>query len=446
MDLHGHLSSERQARQVAPFQEYLSFQMTALSSHLHKITVSVGGGLVSQLLDQSVELFRKTSFEGFGNSGAPKKYIEDSYKSHIHHKVKNFAFQHLVVDFVFIEIFNRKIIMANYPRLVSAEFQPDNGLVYIFDMAIADPLELKEWKHFAFKSPKRKKYKDLDKQVVSFVENRAASNKKVNPSLIEEYDWVLIDTVMVNAQDAMISASLSGSFWIKIGNQEIAHPLINQLIGKQQDNSFYTTDLDLYEIEDGVDKHSFKFLVTVKSIIKGQLFSMDVFKSTFRLKNKQDIHNKLMEIFSYRNDISQRKAIIEEVFHLLLSKHRFEVPKHLVLRREEHILQTLIKQPDYHVYKAQKDFKECIQMLAEKQLKEEIIIDHIAYHENIHMDLRDMQQYLHLLSNRRLKEFIYFRPLSEHLDDAQAMLNMTTLAQAVIREKTLNYVIYTLTH
>ena len=153
-----------------------------------------------------------------------------------------------------------------------------------------------------------------------------------------------------------------------------------------------------------------------------------------------------MEVFSYRNDVSQRKAIIDEVFHLLLSKHRFEVPKHLVLRREEYILETLMPQPDYHVYKAQSDFNECIQLLAEKQLKEEIVIDHITHHENIRADLRDMQQYLHLISNKRLKEFIYFRPLVERIDDDQTMINVTPLAQAVVREKTLNNVIYTLTH
>ena len=153
-----------------------------------------------------------------------------------------------------------------------------------------------------------------------------------------------------------------------------------------------------------------------------------------------------MEIFSYRNDQSQRKAIVEELFHLLLTKHRFEIPKHLVIRRQEDILLGIMQQPDYHVYKAQKDFIEHVELLAEKQLKEEIMIDQISYQDNIQVDLKDVEQYLSLYNNRRLREFIYFKPLLEKLDIPNRIINANTLAQTVMREKTLNYIIYTLTH
>jgi FKBP-type peptidyl-prolyl cis-trans isomerase (trigger factor) len=134
------------------------------------------------------------------------------------------------------------------------------------------------------------------------------------------------------------------------------------------------------------------------------------------------------------------------MFNLFLSKHRFEVPKHLVLRRQEDILLVIMKQPDYHVYKAQKDFIAQIETLSEKQLKEEVLIDQIAYQENIKIDLRDMQNYLHLFNNKRLKEFIYFKPTFEKIEEIDTPLNSSVLAQAVMREKTLNYILYTLTH
>jgi len=159
----------------------------------------------------------------------------------------------------------------------------------------------------------------------------------------------------------------------------------------------------------------------------------------------QDIHNKLMEVFSYRNDISQRKTIIEEIFHLLLSKHRFEIPKHLILRRVEDILLALMKQPDYQVYRSQKDFLFQVEQLAEKQLKEEIIIDQITFSENLKIDLRDMQQYLHLFNNKRLREFVYFKAFIEKPDDLDTPINAHLLGQTVLREKALNHIIHTLT-
>lgn len=446
IDLHGHIASERGAQAATALHEHLVFRIMPLSSHLYKVSIDVHSTLVKQMVDQCIELFRHASFDGFSSTTVPKQHIADSYKHQIIHKVKNYLFNHLVLDFILAEILNRKLVMANFPRLAAIEVLPDLTMIFHFDVSIADTIELKEWKHFAFKSPKRKRYKDLDKQVIAFVDNRNANNKKVNMHAIEENDWVLIATNVVDTQGQLVHQELSGLFWIKVGEQEITPPLISQLLGRQVDGSFYSTDLDIRESEDSYEKRAFKFLVTIKSVIKGSVFSLETFKTTFKLKNKNDIHNKLMEVFSYRNDVSQRKSIIEEVFHLLLSKHRFEIPKHLVLRREEFLLEQLMRQPDYHVYRAQKDFETCIQQLAEKQLKEEIVIDHIAHHENIKIDLRDMHNYLHLLSNKKLKEFIYFKPLSDIIDDYQVMINVTALAQTVAREKTLNHIIHALTH
>jgi hypothetical protein len=100
-----------------------------------------------------------------------------------------------------------------------------------------------------------------------------------------------------------------------------------------------------------------------------------------------------------------------------------------------------MKQPDYQVYKMQKDFGEQIELLAEKQLKEEIIIDQIAYQENIECSTRDIQQYLHLFNNKRLREFVYFRPILERIDTTDRPINACILGQAVTREKTLNHMI-----
>jgi FKBP-type peptidyl-prolyl cis-trans isomerase (trigger factor) len=446
IEIQGQLTPEQiVSKPSSTAQEHLAMKSVALSSHLHTITVTVPEQLASLLSNQTLELFRQGQFEGFNATAIPSDHIEAAFKNQIKDKIKRYFLQHLVIDFIFAETASQNLIVTNYPRLTGVDMQPAGPISYHFDISVADHIELKEWKHFAFKAPKRKKYKDLDKQVISFVENRTAT-KKINPLLVEDNDWVLITATMINPGGNLLSLQLTSTFWVKIGHQDVRPSLIEQLLGKQLDSQFYTTDLDMHNSDDGHDARSYRFLVSIKSIMKGGHFSMEIFKNTFKLKNKPDIHNKLMEVFSYRNDVSQRRAIIDEVFHLLLSKHRFEIPKHQVLRREEFLVQNLSEQPDYHVYKAQKDFEHCIQQLAEKQLKEEIIIDQIAHNENIKVDIRDIQQYLHLVANKRLKEFIYFRPLIERLDDPQAIINVMPLSQAVLREKTLNHIIYTLTH
>lgn len=436
----GSLESSLTTKLATAAYQHLSFTFIPLSSHLVKATVTVNGNVVDIIKKHTISLFKDMYLEGFDGSVLPDSHIEATYGGQIKNSMKNYLFNHHVVDFLFHELAGNKIIVANYPRLTGAETTANQDIKFHFDISIADNGDLKEWRHFAFKSPKRKKYKDLDKQVISFIDSRPSSDKILS-SVVETNDWVMFESELVDKNNRTLDASLKSTFWVRISHQDASEAFICQMIGKKINEQFYTTDLVLHP-DDAIDNRSYKFLITIKTIIKGGILSLDIFKATYKLKSKQDIHNKLMEIFSYRNDISQRKAIIEEVFHLLLSKHRFEVPKHLVLRREELIMNMLSSQPDYNVYKTQRDFEEFVQLLAEKQLKEEIIIDQISQAENIQADVRDIINYLHLISNKRLREFVYFKPLINHIEDADMPINFGTLLHTVTREKTINHIIH----
>ncbi|MBY0353805.1 hypothetical protein K2W90_05575 [Candidatus Babeliales bacterium] len=424
----------------------LNFSAHQISSHLLKLTIDVHPQVTECLYDQTIELFKGKNLDGFDKAEIPSAYVEESFKNEINKKIKNYLFKHLIIDHLMTEILARKILMANYPRLNKITFNPDHSISFVFDISIADPIPFKEWKHFSFKSPKRKKYKDLDKQVVQFMDKETISERKQNHSLIEEGDWVCFQTTLFNKKNEQVSKNLVSTFWIKIKTHEVCDPLGTLFLGKNINDSFITNHLEIDDSINDYENYRYDFLVKINSIIKGTNLSLDCFKSAFKLKNKTEIHNKLMEVFSYRNDQSQRKSIIEEIFHLFLTKHRFEIPKHLILRRQEDILLSLTQQPDYQVYKAQKDFGDHIEQLAEKQLKEEILVDQIAYNENIKIELKDMQHYLHLFNSKRLREFVYFKPLIEKIDIVNTPINTGLLAQTVMREKTLNHIIHVLTH
>ena len=345
------------------------------------------------------------------------------------------------------EIKIKKIMLTNYPRLTNIKISNKKQAFFTFDLSIADPLELKEWKHFVFKPPKRKRYKDLDKQVDLFIKRETSLFKKHLLNTIQENDWVYFSATLLNNKKISLLDQYPSLFWIKVNNKYTTKPFQSLLINKKIDDTFITNCLPLKnEFSEETENNQFLFLIKIKAITKGNHFSLEAFKSNFKLKSKFDIHKKLIEVFSYRNDISQRKSIIEELFHLLLSKHRFEIPKHFVIRRQEDILHYLKHHPDYQVYKMQKDFLNQIEILSEKQLKEEILIDQIAYKENIKIEDKDIQNYLYLFNNNRLKEFIYFKPLLETIEDLDVPLQTPILKQSVYREKTLNYVIYTLSN
>jgi len=87
-------------------------------------------------------------------------------------------------------------------------------------------------------------------------------------------------------------------FGCTLKKQEVLDPYQDVFLGKKLYQSFCT---DCLTIEDGAvseyDNCRYNFLVTIKAIVKGTYMSLDSLKNYFRLKNKTEIHNKLMEVF-----------------------------------------------------------------------------------------------------------------------------------------------------
>ncbi len=434
-------------KEKSPIKDYVSLKIEPISSHLLRVTINLDGAFTKKVEEQTLRLYQKqTVLSGFQKQKAPIKYLIENYKKEIESSTKNFIFKHMIIDFLMDQIFAKKITLANYPRLIDIKKTEEDNLDFVFNLSIAEEIELKEWKNFAFRAPKRKKYKDLDKQVTLFIKRETSLFKKKLIGTVQEEDWVGFDAILLDANNNPLIDDHKTAFWIKVDNKYITRPFQFQLIGKKIGDSFITDTLPLKnDFSSDNEYTSHDFLIKIKKITKGKNFWLDSFKTNFRLKSKIDVHKKLIEIFSYRNDVSQRKSIIEELFHLLLSKHRFEVPKHFVIRRQEDILNTLKQHPDYQVYKLQEDFPKQIELLSEKQLKEEIIIDQISYRESLKVDEKDIQNYLHLFNNNRLKEFVYFKPLTEKIEEIDHPLQTGLLKQAVLREKTLNHMIHVLT-
>lgn len=422
----------------------LSLSIKPISSHLLKAIVMVPAQTVLSVKEHVIEIYQNyVRPKGLEYSNTPLSYINDKYAQEINECLKRFILKHLVLDYLLNTLITQQIRTAHHPRLTNMELSVDDALLYTFNVSSADIIKLKDWKLFNFKAPKRKLYKDLDKQVENFIEREATLLKKQSGLILEDEDWACFEAHLLNKnQDDIIQPQ--GRFWMKLRTRNLASKFQQAFLGKKISDSFITTSFPLDEDMHEIISAQSPFKITIHNICKGLYFSIENFKKTFKLKNKQEAHRKLIEVFSYRNDISQRRSTIEEIFHLFFSRHRFEIPKHLILRKQEDILLSLRKVPDYHVYKAQKDFLRNVESLAEKQLKEEILINQIAADENIKVSDGDIQGYLHLFNGERLKEFVYFKPFSEPLEELDTPFHEAVLREAVVREKTLNHIIHIL--
>lgn len=416
-----------------------------ISSHLANITIVVDNTPVRALKKEAIEIYKRT-IKTAGLESIPDTYVETNYRKEIKSTLEHFILHHFVIDYLTNEILDKKIAATNNPRLVGIEVTETHQIRYSFDVSVAELIDIREWKNFSFKAPKRKNYKDLDKQVALFLKEQCEKYDVSKHEEVEAHDWVCFEAYVINPsrQEALFNAH-SNIFWIKVHEKTIEQPVVENFMQKKINDFFITNELFLSKnLKRSLQQQLF-FHITIKTLVKGAYFSLESFKTMFKLKNKLEVHEKLIEVFSYRNDLSQRKAIIEEMFHLFFSKHRFEVPKHLILRKQEEILNYIRKRPDYQVYKLHKNFLDQVGLLAEKQLKEEILIDQIAGNENIRVDYRDIQNYLNLFTNERIKEFVYFKPFGSTLEESTEPIHNTILKLICRREKTLNYVLHILT-
>jgi len=425
----------------------LDFSLEKINSRLYKAEITIPTETVDAFYKQAL-LSHKHTVQTFGfNKGEiPLEYIESNYQSDVIDHLKEFLFKYFVLSFLFKKIREEKITIAGSPRLSHIDVRPGHPAHYTFEMSVFPTIQLQKWKYFPFKAPKRKNYKDIDRQVESFLKEEQEQQKQMDDNTISIGDWISFTIELVDNNDkCIIEDRPKEILWLKMGDEEADSDLHEAFLGKDIDTSFCTLNNGLQEyFNDQIDTH-YTFHVTITDVLKHQYFCLEHFKHHFKLKTNKEAVQKLIEVFSYRNDLSQRRAMAEEALKLLLNKHPFDVPDYLVTRQEELILQAVQDNPDYAVYRMQKDFRNHVRQLARKQSKEMLLLEQLAYNDNINVHDQDIKAYLNLTNRPRTKEFIYFDPPITKIRGQEVPIPAEELKQFCLREKALNHIIYHLT-
>jgi FKBP-type peptidyl-prolyl cis-trans isomerase (trigger factor) len=424
----------------------LEFSIKQVSSHFGYATIAIPEKYVEKLYAQASHAQQSgIHTHGFSKGTTPLDYIEKNFQPHLLEHIKEFLFKYFVINWLYQELSSRKILIAGDPRLTDISVHPNQNAQYSFSLTLSKTISLQGWKRLPFKAPKRKNYKDLDKQVKSFLRDELKSSKDYLSNEISVNDWICFSVCILDLKENSLFNDYNETLWVKIGAEEVDLPLQKMFLGKKVGESFITDNSFLQEyFSSHIDTH-YSFKVTILDLTPHAFFSVQHFKKHFRVRNNQELHLKLIEVFSYRNDMSQRRSTAEETLKLLLSRHTIEVPNHLVLRQQKTILDDIHHNPDYQVYKMQSDFQDKVRLLATKQVKEIILMHQLACYENISVTNEDIKGYLNLTKRPRTKEFIYFEPPNTKFLGQEAPLSAALISQCCLREKTLNHAIYYLT-
>ena len=103
-----------------------------------------------------------------------------------------------------------------------------------------------------------------------------------------------------------------------MGDEEVDTVFHELFLGKKIGDHLATSNKGLQDYFNSLIDTKYTFAVTIKDILKRNFFCLEQFKRYFRLKTNKELHQKLIEVFSYRNDLSLRRSMTEEALKLLL--------------------------------------------------------------------------------------------------------------------------------
>lgn len=425
----------------------VKFEVDCHTPGVCQCRVIVPQAFIKQFFHHATQVKQKEVLSfGFKQGHVPLGYIETHYKKDILNHSQEIFLKHFVLGYLFDQIQQHKLLVVGELQLIKLDIDTDHDTTYTFEGVLPKEVYIQRWKHLPFKATQRKKYRDIDNQVTSFLdeeENLYQQHKHENS--ITTNDWVCFNAWLVDESKKSLFKNKKSNLWLKVGDEEPDLILQELFINKKIGDLFVTSNPSIRHYFCELFDAPYNYAIEIVDRLPHAYFSVEHLKHHFKIKTKRELHNKLIEIFSYSSDISQRRSIADSALTTIIKRNNIIVPAVSIDTQKERILTELQGKSDYSVYKMQSDFDEQVTMLAKKQVYESVVADHIAFQENLTTNHDDIKAYINLTQRKRTKEFLYFPFPKTRMDGQEFPVATESLRKHCLREKSLNYIIHHLT-
>ena len=423
----------------------LSFNFTPATTDEHYSTacITIDKNLTKKVYDFiTINEARKSNPYGFHQTTAtPLEYIEKNLRGSIINNLKEFLLRYLVLNNLYKNLRENHIPTIGSPLLENIKMDPDFNLEFRFKIMAAQAEQTMDWHYSLFKLPPRKHYKDLDKRAKEFIEEETTKETTYpNINTVQVGDWINFKIWLCQDGKPLLPEEPS-ELWLKIGGDEINIPFQELFVGKKIGEEFITNNLCIQEYFNSQTDNNYQYLIKIEDIVYNHFFSIENFKRHFKIKTNKAALQKIIEVFSSTNDLSLRKNIMEQLFNFLLTKHQINLPKQALVRQQRIVIENLQANPDYGVYKLQRDFATNVCKLALRQLNEIILADYIGFQEQLEVDQNDLKAYLNLTLRPRTREFIYFKHAAINTNEQEWPIPSEMLKTMCLKEKTINHIL-----
>lgn len=425
----------------------VQFEIDCNTPGICKCRVIIPQSIVQSFFKYAAQIQQLDSdSHGFKKGAVPLDYIQIHYKKTIVNHMQEIFLKHFVIDTLLEYIHKNKLLVVGQLHLTEISMDLDKDAVYTFEGLLPKEIYIQRWKTLPFKATQRKKYRDIDNQVKSFLEEEEQHQLIYKAEdTVQIGDWVCFDAWIIDIDKKALFQNKKSELWLKIGDEEPDLTFHELFLNKRINEIVITDNTSLRQYFCNSFDAPYTYAIQIKDRLPFKYFSTEYLKHHFRLKSKKDVHNKLIEIFSFSSDVSQSRLTADAALNTIIKRNNILVPPSSVQAQKEIIIYELQQKPDYTLYKMKSDFDDHITTLAKKQLYEVVVTDYITYTENLTASHDDIKAYFNLMQRTRTKEFLYFDPPSTEFEGQEAPIALESIKRACVREKALNHIIYHLT-
>jgi len=402
--------------------------------------------VVSALYKQALDLHqRQVQARGFGKGTVPIAYLERTYRAFIIEHMKEFLLNHCVINTLCNQMCQEHLLCVGDPLIESIYVEPDKIAEFTFSLSQTKIQEKTAWKKVSFHPPQRRNYKDIDKQVETFIENECTPTLTADKKpQISAGDWVLFSLSLVDTHKDTKVLNYDDHLWLRMGTEEPDYEAVKLFSERSVGDSFISDDVFFQQYLSKQWDSEYHYLVTIKDHISNSHIPKEHLARLFFCQDQEELKDLCVQMFSFRQDLSLRREMVTSLFKTLQKHIQILIPRELVIQQERYVLREVQRTPDYPVYRLQKDFRDKIRQLAEKQLYETAIIDYIASQEKVSAEPEDITAYLALHLHPRTKDLLNFHLPLTQVNGQEQPIPANMIKLACLREKALNYILHTL--
>lgn len=408
---------------------------------LDSLTIKVPELLVDKLIHFFISKKKKDLLmNGFEKGTVPEYYIKQHFAASLSHHLEHILYYFYAQD-IFVSQLRALGMYIPKEFIIEKELDIASAKVifkYEYFQKLLNCSLLPELKKMKF--PERKKYKDLDRQAYLMIEAEQKNEILLERRIIQENDWIGIVVFLADNNNKIFDEQLRVKLWIQITSEGIDREIRKIFLHKTIGDQIICEAFFLHEML-STDFLTHSYVIIIEDHISHLFFSFQEFEKTFSYENKS-IAEKIIDVFSLRNDISLKKEKSQLSLKHFLEKIKISIAPYIIEEHEEIIKHKIIKNSDYLLYQSDVNFLSNIKKLACRQAMEKVLVDYLIHFYDISLDEGNVHCYLNILQRHRLRDFLYFDIAHVYDNTVKSMpIFNITMEQMVLREKTIEFLI-----